>query len=62
MMQQLEIIRNKTRPLSQDYEQLRRLGLNYIEQFSREIWTDYNIHDPGITILEALMYAITDLG
>jgi hypothetical protein len=24
-------------------------------------WTDYNVHDPGITILEAFCYAITDL-
>ncbi len=26
------------------------------------LWTDYNAHDPGITLLEALCYAITDLG
>ncbi|MFO0795312.1 MAG: hypothetical protein U0586_14775 [Candidatus Brocadiaceae bacterium] len=25
------------------------------------MWTDYNIHDPGITILEALCYALTDV-
>ena len=28
----------------------------------KRAWTDYNVHDPGITILEALCYAITDLG
>ena len=47
---------------SMDYEALRTLGLEHIEQLSRKVWTDYNIHDPGITILEALCYAITDLG
>jgi hypothetical protein len=26
-----------------------------------KIWTDHNLHDPGITILELLCYAITDL-
>ncbi|NEQ10530.1 MAG: hypothetical protein F6K37_32810 [Moorea sp. SIO4E2] len=26
-----------------------------------KLWTDYNTHDPGITILEQLCYAITDL-
>ena len=26
-----------------------------------ERWSDFNTHDPGITILEALCYAITDL-
>lgn len=25
-------------------------------------WTDFNVHDPGITILELLAYALTDLG
>ena len=24
-------------------------------------WTDFNLHDPGITILEVLCYALTDL-
>jgi hypothetical protein len=24
-------------------------------------WTDYNVHDPGVTILEAVCYAMTDL-
>ncbi|MFV0605087.1 MAG: hypothetical protein ACK5NK_04515 [Niabella sp.] len=47
---------------SQDYFYLRRLGMQYIEDLGSKFWTDYNIHDPGITLLEALCYAITDLG
>lgn len=47
---------------SSNYELLRKKGLDYIEQLSSSIWTDYNIHDPGITMLELLSYAITDLG
>ncbi|WP_153801260.1 hypothetical protein [Foetidibacter luteolus] len=47
---------------SQDYQYLRAEGLKYIESFARELWTDYNVHDPGITIMEALCYAITELG
>ncbi|MDR6943339.1 hypothetical protein [Mucilaginibacter pocheonensis] len=46
----------------QDYAFLREAGLSYIEKLSGKIWTDYNEHDPGITILEALCYAITELG
>ena len=46
---------------SENYEGLRKAGLNYIQQFSGKIWTDYNIHDPGVTIFELLCYAITDL-
>src|SRR5690606_20918248 len=29
---------------------------------SGKIWTDHNVHDPGITILEMLCYALMDLG
>lgn len=46
---------------SEDYELLRNTGINYIQQFSGKIWTDYNIHDPGVTIFELLCYALTDL-
>ena len=54
----------KTKQLlpSQDYQFLRGEGLKYIESFAHELWTDYNVHDPGITILETLCYAITELG
>lgn len=45
-----------------DYSFLRKAGQEYIEQLSGKIWTDYNTHDPGITILEILCYAISDLG
>lgn len=47
---------------SEDYAFLREEGIAYVEQLASEIWTDYNVHDPGVTILEALCYAITDLG
>jgi hypothetical protein len=45
-----------------DYEFLRASGLKHIEELSSRIWTDYNVHDPGITTLELLCYVITDLG
>ena len=44
-----------------DFSFLREKGLEYIEQLAGALWTDYNSHDPGITILEMLAYAITDL-
>lgn len=47
---------------SQDYDFLRKEGLKYIEKLGNTFWTDYNAHDPGITILEALSYVITELG
>jgi len=47
--------------VAEDYEALRKAGLGYIQEFSGKVWTDYNVHDPGITILELLCYALTDL-
>lgn len=44
-----------------DYAFLRQEGIKLIEKLASSRWTDYNAHDPGITILEALCYAITDL-
>ncbi|MBN1929436.1 MAG: hypothetical protein JW764_07840 [Chlorobiaceae bacterium] len=46
----------------QDFTLLRHRGIELIERMSSAWWSDYNSHDPGITILEALCYAITDLG
>ncbi|WP_299336098.1 hypothetical protein [uncultured Psychroserpens sp.] len=55
---------DKKRVLSQaqNYEFLRAEGQKYIESLSHKLWTDFNAHDPGITILEVLCYAITELG
>src|SRR5258705_11222023 len=46
---------------AEDFYRLRRDGIGFIEQMGSRYWTDYNTHDPGITTLEALCYAITDL-
>lgn len=47
---------------SADFMGLRQKGLDYLQALSGEVWTDYNSHDPGVTILEQLCYALTDLG
>ena len=62
-MEQTWIIpKNEVRPHYLDYEALRKEGLQYIENLCSNLWTDYNEHDPGITILESLCYALTELG
>ena len=53
--------------LSMDYARLREEGLDILGRLTGAEsagaqWTDYNTHDPGITILEQICYAITDLG
>ncbi|BDD10022.1 hypothetical protein FUAX_24540 [Fulvitalea axinellae] len=47
---------------SMDFGKLMREGLDLAQQLSGKIWTDFNAHDPGYTILEQLVYALTDLG
>lgn len=47
---------------SVNYALLRDNGLQLIQALSGEIWTDHNAHDPGITLLEAFSYAMTELG
>lgn len=48
--------------MDEDYNSLLAAGRQYIEELGSALWTDYNEHDPGITILEELCYAITELG
>ena len=47
---------------SMQYDELRELAIRHIQEMAGQLWTDYNVHDPGITILEVLCYALTDLG
>lgn len=58
----LTITKEKPAVKSMDYEFLREEGFKHIESLGSKLWTDYNVHDPGINILEVLCYAITDLG
>ena len=44
-----------------DFAFLRREGIRLLERLGGRLWTDFNAHDPGITILEQVCYAITDL-
>lgn len=44
-----------------DYASLRQDGVRWLERLSGKLWTDFNAHDPGITILEQLCYALSDL-
>ena len=55
------LVKNPPLEPAEDFYRLRREGIGFIEQMGSARWTDYNTHDPGITTLEALCYAITDL-
>lgn len=47
--------------LSLGFEALREEGLHWLQQLAGERWTDHNLHDPGITLLEQLCFGLTDL-
>lgn len=47
---------------SMDFFFLKEEGIKLVQQLAGQIWTDYNPHDPGVTILEQLCYALADLG
>lgn len=44
-----------------DYDELRADALRLIREAAGEVWTDFNEHDPGVTTLELLCYALTEL-
>lgn len=43
------------------YDFLRAEGLRTLQALAGDVWTDYNDHDPGVTLLEQLCYAMTDV-
>ena len=47
---------------SKNFTFLRQQGMQLIQQLASATWTDYNLHDPGITMLESLCYAVTEAG
>ncbi len=46
---------------AKDFKFLKKEGIKFIQALTGAFWTDYNEHDPGVTILEQLCYALTDL-
>lgn len=61
-LQPVQVRREQFEHKSMDYSFLKEEGLRLVQLLSGSIWTDYNEHDPGVTILEQLCFALTDLG
>lgn len=43
------------------YEVLHLEGIEVLQKLAGGVWSDYNEHDPGVTILENLAYTLTEL-
>ena len=50
------IVEKNVSDVSMNFEKLRDEALTYVQKYSGAEWTDFNLHDPGITILEALCF------
>lgn len=44
-----------------DFNFLKSEAIKIIQKYAGAFWTDFNDHDPGVTILDQLCYAILDL-
>jgi len=47
---------------SKNFEFLKEQGMQVIRQVASSTWTDHNLHDPGITLLETFCHALTEAG
>lgn len=54
---------NRDEPINPglDYTFLHETGTRIVQELAGDIWTDYNEHDPGVTTLQQLCYALTEL-
>ncbi|TGX54123.1 hypothetical protein E5A73_08355 [Sphingomonas gei] len=55
------LARDPALPPGQDFDALKAEAIANLQQLCAG-WTDYNTHDPGVTLVELLSYALTDLG
>lgn len=61
MIMENHIKRELSDPDGLDFDGLRRQGITLLQSLSGRTWTDYNLHDPGVTLLELLCFGLTDL-
>jgi hypothetical protein len=61
-MEQQNYIINQPSPLNQNFRELKRVALEFIQAHSGYEWSNLNTSDPGVTILDQVCYALTELG
>lgn len=55
-------ITNEPLPAEQDFFVLKEKGIDFIGQHTSYNWTNLNSADPGVTILDQVCFALTELG
>ena len=43
------------------YTKLQQKTINEVQRLSGKVWTDYNVHDPGVTLADIVNYALVEL-
>tara|TARA_R110002050_G_scaffold261556_1_gene401619 strand:- start:98836 stop:101565 length:2730 start_codon:yes stop_codon:yes gene_type:complete len=61
-MELLHHIEDTTLPIEVNFEMLKKRGLAFIQRHNKGTWTNLNPSDPGVTILDQLCFAFTELG
>ena len=61
MRESVTISRKKVKRNEGRFSELKKEGIQLAQEISGDIWSDFNAHDPGVTILEQLCYALTEL-
>jgi len=61
MSEAKSIQRKKSNEDEYGFESLKQQGIRFAQELSGDLWTDYNLHDPGVTILDQLCYGLTDI-
>jgi len=60
-MESLTLERSLPKSDAMNHEALYLAGVQYVREYCGKVWTDYNVHDPGMTTLELLSYVLTDV-
>ena len=61
MQESITIPKIKTDP-EFDFNNLRSEGIECLQKICGSNWTNFNIHDPGVTILEQIIFTLTEMG
>lgn len=61
MKDALTFKRRKEGENSTDFQALKNRATAWLHELCGNLWTDFNAHDPGVTVLEQLCYALTDI-
>lgn len=61
-MDNTNYILKETLPIEQNFKALKEKGMDFIREFSGTGWSNLNASDPGITILEQVCFALSELG